>query len=57
MRITEVVETVGVARSTIYEWMSIEAFPRAVRIGKRAMGWHASDIADWLESRPEARAD
>lgn len=46
----------GLSRSTIYAMISEGAFPRPVRLGKRAVGWHASVVEDWLNSRPSAVA-
>lgn len=31
-------------------------FPKPVRLSKRAVGWRASDISAWLESRIDAGA-
>jgi len=36
--------------------MADGAFPRPVKLGKRAVGWRASDITAWLESREESAA-
>ena len=52
MRRPEVEEIVGLSVSSIYRLMSEGAFPRPVRLGGRAVAWRATDIADWLESRP-----
>jgi prophage regulatory protein len=36
--------------------MAEGTFPKPVKLGKRAVGWRASDIAAWLESRSESAA-
>lgn len=41
----------GLKRSSIYELMARGAFPSPVRLGPRAVGWLASDIEAWIESR------
>ena len=47
-----VVEDVtGLSRSTIYQLMSEDKFPRPIKLSKRAVGWHESAITRWLESR------
>jgi prophage regulatory protein len=51
LRRPEVEHTTGLSRSTIYAMMAEATFPKPVRLGKRAVGWRASDIAEWLESR------
>ena len=48
----EVEKVVGLSCSSLYRLMSQDDFPRPVRLGGRAVAWRATDIADWLESRP-----
>ena len=49
------VETMtGLSRSTIYKLMSQGTFPKAIRIGPRAVGWRLSDIEVWIDSRTNA---
>ena len=51
----EDVETMtGLSRSTIYKLMSQGTFPKAIRIGPRAVGWRLSDIEVWIDSRTNA---
>jgi len=49
-------EITGLSRSTIYEKMSRGEFPRPVRIGRRAVAWPESAIAEWLANRPSTAA-
>ncbi|WP_331250784.1 helix-turn-helix transcriptional regulator [Thalassobacter stenotrophicus] len=42
---------VGLSRSTIYAMMAENAFPKPVLLGRRAVGWRASDVTAWLETR------
>lgn len=44
--------TTGLSRSTIYDMMDRNEFPRPIRIGKRAVAWPESTIEEWLKSRP-----
>lgn len=46
----------GLSRSTIYAMISEGTFPKPIRLGKRAVGWTETDIAEWLESRMSDRA-
>ncbi|WP_342777516.1 AlpA family transcriptional regulator [Rubellimicrobium roseum] len=50
-RLPEVLARTGLGRSTIYALMASARFPRAVRLGTRAVGWKESDLSDWLNSR------
>ncbi len=44
----------GVSRSLLYAMIAKGDFPQPVRIHERAVGWRASDVRTWLESRPLA---
>jgi len=47
------VETItGLSRSSIYDMMSRDEFPRPVRIGRRAVAWPESAVMEWLATRP-----
>jgi predicted DNA-binding transcriptional regulator AlpA len=47
IRLAEVCEMVGVARSTIYKWVSEGTFPRPVHISDRAVRWPIDAIESW----------
>ena len=55
MRLPEVLQLVGVGRSTLLAMVAKGQFPPPVRIGVRARAWRARDVYAWLESRPAAR--
>ncbi len=55
MRLTEVIQTTGLARSSIYSRMSEGSFPRPVPLGARSVGWVSEEIQDWVESRIQER--
>ena len=54
-RLPDVIAAVGLRRSSIYAAVAAGTFPRAVKLGARAVGWRESDIAAWLAERPENR--
>lgn len=54
LRRPEVEHRTGLSRSTIYAMMAEGAFPKPIRLGKRAVGWSEGAIAEWLLSRLEA---
>ena len=56
LRRPDIEELTGLSRSTIYAMISEGTFPRPVRLGKRAVGWPASQVEEWLLSRPSAAA-
>jgi prophage regulatory protein len=51
LRLPQVMERVGLRRSSIYAGMRSNEFPRSVRIGRRAIGWHEAEINDFVENR------
>lgn len=55
LRFPDVKRVTGLGRSTIYDFISKGVFPKPVKLGPRAVGWHSAEIAEWIESR-EARA-
>lgn len=56
LRLPDVVQATGLGRSTIYAKIAAGEFPVPVKLGARAVAWPESVIAEWLASRPSARA-
>ena len=52
-RLPEVLRQTGLSRSTIYEMISRGDFPQQVQLGRRAVGWIAEDVLDWIHTRIE----
>ena len=44
----------GLSRSTLYAYIAIGAFPTQRRLGRRRVAWFASEVRDWIASRPAA---
>lgn len=55
IRLKEVINTTGLARSTIYKLIGSGEFPRPVPLTGRCVGWIDSEVAAWIQSRIEAR--
>lgn len=59
--IKQVVEFVGVGRSTIYEIMDENSpyydstFPKKVKITQNRIGWSAYEIHQWIENKLASR--
>ena len=49
LRIPDVMERIGLSRSSIYQKISEGTFPAPIKLGKRAVGWLNSDIEIWLD--------
>ena len=50
-RLPEVLRQTGLSRSTIYDMISRGDFPRQVQLGRRAVGWMAEDVLDWIHAK------
>ena len=44
----------GLSRSTLYAYVATGAFPAQRRLGKRRVAWFASEVRNWITSRPVA---
>ena len=55
MRLTEVMHTTGLGRSTIYKYISEGRFPQPVSLGPRAVGWVDCEIDAWIRRRIDLR--
>jgi prophage regulatory protein len=55
LRIKDVQNMIGIARSTIYDWMDVNSprydpsFPKPLKLGKSSIGWFESKLIEWLE--------
>ncbi len=55
IRLREVMATTGLARSTVYKYISEGAFPKPVSLGERCVGWVEEEVHDWILARIEER--
>ncbi|EPQ6933728.1 AlpA family transcriptional regulator [Pseudomonas aeruginosa] len=55
IRLSGVIETTGLARSTIYKLIGEGEFPRPVPLVGRSVGWLESEIQQWIKGRIAAR--
>ena len=55
LRLSDVKNITGLSRSTIYAEMAKGNFPKQIQLtGARSVGWYASAINQWIESRVRA---
>ncbi|HCM9194254.1 MULTISPECIES: helix-turn-helix transcriptional regulator [Enterobacteriaceae] len=60
LRLPAVVSKLGIARSTIYDWLNAKsprhdpAFPKPYPLGKQSVGWLESELDDWVLQRKQA---
>ncbi|MEQ5837456.1 AlpA family phage regulatory protein [Marinobacter sp. NFXS9] len=53
MTLREVSGIVKLSRTSIYRKEKTGDFPRAIRLGARALRWRKSDIQGWIEKHAE----
>ena len=52
LRAPEVMARTGLSRVTIWRRVRAGTFPAPVEIGINSIGWPATEISAWLDSRP-----
>ncbi|NWO10404.1 AlpA family transcriptional regulator [Chromohalobacter salexigens] len=50
IRIKDVMDRTGLARSTIYKYISEGKFPRPIKLGVRAVAWVETEIDGWIQA-------
>jgi prophage regulatory protein len=55
IRLKEVIDSTGLARSTIYKYIMAGTFPSPIPLGDRCVGWLESEVQDWILARVEER--
>lgn len=51
LRLDDVIKKVGLSRSSIFKMIDANSFPQSISLNERAIGWLASEIDDWIDSR------
>ncbi|WP_313512352.1 AlpA family transcriptional regulator [Pseudomonas sp.] len=55
IRLKDVIDSTGIARSTIYKLIGEGGFPKPVPLVGRSVGWLESEIQGWIKSRVAER--
>ncbi|MBK2256666.1 helix-turn-helix transcriptional regulator [Francisella philomiragia] len=55
IKLKTVLEMTSLSRSTIYDYMSRDLFPKQVKIGENSVGWVLSEVEDWINNRISER--
>ncbi|WP_443006648.1 AlpA family phage regulatory protein [Serratia sp. MMO-24] len=62
LRLRAVVQKIGIARSTIYDWINPKSprydptFPRQVQLGQKSVGWLAGVRVGTVDSTQEIKS-
>jgi len=51
LRLPDVIESTGLARSTIYKKIAEHSFPCPISLGNKCVGWLEADVQHWIEDR------
>ncbi|HCJ7727242.1 helix-turn-helix transcriptional regulator [Citrobacter freundii] len=60
LRMRAVAAKLGIARSTIYDWLNAKSprhdpvFPKPYPLGKQSVGWLESELDEWVLQRRAA---
>ncbi|GIK49269.1 MAG: AlpA family phage regulatory protein [Hyphomonadaceae bacterium] len=54
MRRPAVLAATGLSKSSLYAMIAEGRFPAPLKISARAVAWNASDVSEWIVSRPPA---
>ena len=57
LRLRDVIAHTGLSRSTIYNYIARNEFPKPRRLGARTTGWIKSEVQDWILSRNPCGSD
>ena len=49
--VDETTTMIGTSRASLYRWMGEGKFPRAIKIGERAIRWDEAEVLAWIDSR------
>ncbi|EWH09033.1 phage transcriptional regulator AlpA [Catenovulum agarivorans DS-2] len=55
MKLTEVLHTTGLGRSTLYVLISENKFPKQVQLTQRSVAWPQDEVQNWVLERIEER--
>lgn len=51
LRLPAVMARTGMSRSALYLAINEGAFPKPIKIGRRSVGWVATEVDDWISDR------
>ena len=57
LRPNEVVEMLGVSRTTLWRWERSGNLPPKLVLGPHSIGWLESDLAEWIAARKQAEPE
>ncbi|EKN3726584.1 TPA: AlpA family transcriptional regulator [Yersinia enterocolitica] len=57
IRLPEVIEKIRLKKSSIYHLISLNQFPRPIKLGPRSVAWVESEVDEWVIIRLNQREE
>ena len=63
LRLPAVIKQIGIARSTLYDWVNPKSprydpsFPKQRKLGKQSVGWVESELNEWLLNKINSQVE
>ena len=51
IRLPEVINVTGLARSTVYKKVADKSFPSPISLGSKSVGWLEANVQDWIQQQ------
>jgi prophage regulatory protein len=51
LRLRQVIAKTGLARSTIYDLIKRESFPKPIKLAAKIVGWLENEIEEWISAQ------
>ena len=55
IRLKQVKAMTGLSRTTIYRFMSINEFPKQIKLGPKSSGWLIDEVDVWIKRQIQIR--
>ena len=55
IRLKQVKAMTGLSRTTIYRFMSINEFPKQIKLGPKSSGWLLDEVDAWIQNQIKNR--
>ncbi len=55
IKLKQVMDCTGLARSTVYKFMADGQFPKPVKLGSKMVAWVESEVSAWIQERVSVR--
>ena len=55
IRLKQVKAMTGLSRTTIYRFISINEFPKQIKLGPKSSGWLIDEVDEWIKRQIQIR--